>query len=49
MRGVVLHLEYRDHALLEIAVLVEADLALQRLQLGRRDRVAHVDAVDRLA
>ena len=36
VRGVVLHLEHRDHALLEIAVLVEADLALQRLQLGRR-------------
>ena len=49
MRGVVLHLEHRDHALLEIAVLVETDLALQRLQLRLGDRVPHVDPIDRLA
>ena len=38
----MLHLEHRDHLLLQVAILVEADLALQGVQLGLGDRIAHV-------
>src|SRR5580704_10669963 len=49
MCRVVLHLKHGNDTLLDIAVFVEADFALQRLQLGRCDRVPHGDPFHRLA
>ena len=40
VRGVALYLKHRDNALFDVAVVVEADLALQRLQFGGGDRVS---------
>src|SRR5690348_14268544 len=40
MRGVMLHLENGDDALPDVAVVVEADLALQCLQFGGGDHLA---------
>jgi hypothetical protein len=48
MCGVVLHLEYRDHALPEIAVVIEADLALGNCSTALEDRGAAENCINRL-
>jgi len=47
--GVVVASEDADGAAVDVAVLVEADLALQGLQVGRLNRVAHGIPSHRLA